>query len=324
MTLQFDLASFAKSADRELLRCVPQRVAAYYLALPLASEEGRVTVVTAYPENTAALHVLERLLSAEVVPVASSEAALQEAIAGIYPAVIPTVQTILAWTDDPAWREAAVVAAHEFGRALNIGVLILDDAPESDDLIAAAGRPDVALLVAHVSDDVTLRRLVHQSPASLLLLRGDHAPIGHVLIALRGYGSDHEALERVLPIMVQEGALATVLPLAGSGATHLNQLLVGETPARQHLQHFLHALDRQEIQLTLRLRQGEPSSQISLELAQGNYDLLVIAAEGEGRFVWQVLSHIDEQQVWPGRPVLIVRPPIGASALTSEATKETE
>lgn len=324
MTLYFDLGSFGENArlnaDRELLKRIPQRVASYYLALPLASEGGRVTVVTAYPENTAALSVLERLLNAEIVPVSSSELALQEAIADIYPAIAPTAQTILAWTDDVAWWEAVITTSQTFGRALDHNVCILDqgmpgDGNSLDEVLAAAERQEIALLVAHVSDEVSLARLVHQSPVPLLLVRGPYAAIDHLLVALRGYGSDHETLERVLPIMAREGASATILPLARSASTHLNELLAADSPARQHLQTFLRALDEKDVRVSVRINQGDPATQIATELGQGQYGLLVIAAEAEGRFVWQVLSRIEEEGVWPGHPVLVIKPPVSTSSL---------
>ncbi|HQF71271.1 MAG TPA: hypothetical protein PLH39_08345, partial [Promineifilum sp.] len=126
----------------------------------------------------------------------------------------------------------------------------------------------------------------------------------------------HQALELVLPLIVRDHALATVLPLARSSSTHLNELLTGDSPARQHLRTFLQELGRQDIQVTVRLRPGDPASQIVLELAQATYGLLVIAAEAEGQFVWQVLSRIDNENVWPGRPVLIVKPPVGITAVS--------
>ncbi len=316
MTLQFDPGLFAKNADRELLKRIPQRVASYYLALPVASEGGRVTVVTAYPDNIGALGVLERLLNAEIVPVSSSELALQEAIARIYPPSGARAQSILAWTDDPTWRQSVVTMAQAFGRVLDQSVHILDSALPLSDVIDAAGRQDVSLLVTHGSDEASLARLVHQSPASLLLVRGEYTATDHLLIALRGYASDHQALELVLPIIVRDHALATMLPLAHSAATHLNELLAGNSPVRQHLQTFLQELGRQDIQVTVRLRQGDPASQIVSELAQSTYGLLVIAAEAEGQFVWQVLSRIDNENVWPGRPVLVVKPPVGVSTLS--------
>ena len=86
MTLYLDLNAFAEMntgtpADSELLRRVDRRVATYYLAVPLAGEDNRVTVATAYPDNADALRMLERLLKAAVVPVSSSEDDLQAAIA---------------------------------------------------------------------------------------------------------------------------------------------------------------------------------------------------------------------------------------------------
>ena len=58
MTLYFDLNAFADTTDSELLKRVDRRVASYYLAVPLAGEDNRVTVATAYPDNAAALRVL--------------------------------------------------------------------------------------------------------------------------------------------------------------------------------------------------------------------------------------------------------------------------
>ena len=121
MTLYFDMGTFANNADRELLNQIPRQVAAYYLALPLAREAGQVTVVTAYPENVAALGVLARLLHAQIVPVASPETDLQAAIARIYPASAPLAQSILVWTDEPEWSEAVIRTARAFGRALDQG-----------------------------------------------------------------------------------------------------------------------------------------------------------------------------------------------------------
>ena len=177
MTLYLDLGAFASDADRELLLQVPRRVAAYYLALPLAREEGRVTVVTAYPENVAALKVLERLLNARIVPVASSEVALQEAIARIYPASVPAAGALLVWTDDPARSEAVITTARTFGRALGRAIHILDCATPFAEVMAAARRQEFSLLVTGVTDEARRRRLVRQSPTSLLLVRGEHVAI---------------------------------------------------------------------------------------------------------------------------------------------------
>ena len=59
-----------------------------------------------------------------------------------------------------------------------------------------------------------------------------------------------------------------------------------------------------------RQSQGDPATQIVNELAAGDYTMLVMAAEAQGAFVWQVLSRIECEGVWPARPVLVVKPPV--------------
>lgn len=314
MTLYLDLNAFAETnpgtpADSDLLRLVDRRVATYYLAVPLAGEDNRVTVATAYPDNADALRVLERLLQAAVVPVAGSEDELMAAIARLYPETAPGEGAVMAWTDDPAWTEAVITTANAFGRAADRPVIIMDATMSADEVVARAGY-DFSLVVARASDEAALERLVRRSPVSLLLVRGDYAPADHVLVALRGFGSDFQTLDRLYPILAREGAGATVLPLSHPGTTRPGDPLAGYSPARRHLRQFLHDLDRNNLHVDIRLSQGDPAGQIVSELAQGRYDLLVVAAEAEGEFVWRVLSRIEREAVWTGWPVLVVKPPV--------------
>ncbi len=309
MTLYFDLTAFADTTDSELLKRVDRRVASYYLAVPLAGEDNRVTVATAYPDNAAALGVLRRLLRADVVPVSSPEAELHEAIARIYPAADPAQGAVVCWADDPAWYDAVTATANAFGQAAGRPVIILHHSETADDVLRRAAY-DFSLLVTHVSDPDSLERLVRRSPVSLLLVRGAYRHIDQVLVALRGFGSDHETLDRVLPILSREGSGATVLPLSRSGAARLNDLLADRSPARQHLQRFLSDLDRKNVRVDIRLSQGDPADQIMNELAEGGHGMLVIAAEAEGEFVLRVLARIEQSGCWPDRPVLLVKPPV--------------
>lgn len=319
MTLYLDLQGFANThagappADSELLKRVNRRVATYYLAVPLAGEDNRVTVATAYPENAAALRVLERLLKADIVAVSSSENELHEAIARIYPDIGTGEGAIMAWTDDPAWAGVVIEMANAFGRAAGRPVIILDSS-ETVDEVMSRGEYDFSLLVVRTANDATLERLVRRSPISLLVVRGDYAPIDHVLVALRGYGSDREALDRVSPFLTLDGAGATFLPLSRPDSARTMDILRDNSPAREHLREFLRDLDRKNIQVDVRLSQGDPASQIVAELAAGHHNMLVVAAEAEGDFVWQVLSRIESEGVWPSRPVLVVKPPVWPDA----------
>jgi hypothetical protein len=310
MALYFDLNGYSKSTDNALLERVDRRVARYYLAVPLAGEDNRVTVATAYPDNAAALRVLERLLRADVVPVSSAEGDLRAVIDRLYPVAAPAQGNILAWADDPAWEAAVAATAQAHGEAAGCGVDILPSATPLEEVLAAAWSTNARLLVAHAGDDETLAWLVHRSPASLLVVRGEFTGIDQVLVALRGYGSDLETLDRIRPLLAHEDAGATVLPLSRSATSRLNDLLAEDSPAKQHLQAFLSEPNRQSVRVEIRLSQGDAITQIVGELAQGGYGMLVIAAEAEGRFVWQVLSRIEREGVWPGRPVLVVKPPV--------------
>jgi len=314
MTLYLDLNAFAEMntgtpADSELLRRVDRRVATYYLAVPLAGEDDRVTVATAYPDNAGALRVLERLLQAAVVPVAGSEDELLATIARIYPENAPGEAAIMAWCDDPAAAGPVIATANAFGRAAGRPVVIMDATATADEVIARAGY-DFSLIVARVPDEDARERLVRQSPVSLLLVRGDYAPTDRTLVALRGYGSDYQTLDRIYPLLAREGSGATVLPLSHPRSARPNGPLNGNAPARRHLQQFLHELNRADIRVDIRLSQGDPADQIITELTGGPYDMLVVAAEAEGNFVWRVLSRIEREGVWPGRPVLVVKPPV--------------
>lgn len=325
MTLYLDLNAFSEAnagtpTDGDLLRQrVDRRVATYYLAVPLAGEDNRVTVATAYPDNADALRVLERLLQAAVVPVAGSEDELLAAIARLYPEIAPGEAAVMAWCDDPAWSGTVIATANAFGRAAERPVIIMDSTATVDEVIARAGY-DFSLLVARASDETARERLVRQSPVSLLLVRGDFAPIDHILVALRGFGSDFETLGRVCPMLAREGAGATVLPLSPASSRRTagspndspfnGRPLDGNPSARRHLRRFLRELDRNNIHVDVRLSQGDPAGQIIGELDQGRYDLLVVAAEAEGEFVWRVLSRIERESVWPDRPVLVVKPPV--------------
>lgn len=309
MTLYLDLNAFSQSADRDLLQRVPRRLASYYLALPLGQEGGRVTVVTAHPENTAALFVLRRLLKADIVPVASSEASVREAIARTYAAESPVSPTIVAWVDDPDWRLAVQATAEAFGQAMGQPVTTIDgELPATAQALVADGA-ECSLLVTKAPTDADRIAALRRSPAPVLLVRGMPSPIRRILIVLRGYGSDHLAVRSVLPFLAHEGAAATVMPLNTSNRASVDDRLVGATSYRAHLEGCLQELSQADVAVSLKLRQGAPADQLIAELSDCTYDMMVIAAEARGDFVLDLLASMDRTGVMPTQPILIVKPP---------------
>jgi hypothetical protein len=304
-----DSTTLAQYADDELLRRMPLDLAAYYQALPLALEEGRVTVVTSHPTNRAAIQVLARLLEAEVVPVAGSESDVASAIDRLYPPVALHRQ-VLSWSGDPSWRARVRAAASLYATVLGLPVTHLDGDTRAPGLPTHPVTAPGTLLVCPSGDDRQLAALMQQTTASLLLVRGDARPPQRLLIALRGYGSDRAALRQTRPLLTQGQAAVTVLPLANGQAWQPDRLLAAKSPARLHLLACLRDLGG--LPITVRLRPGDPTDQLITELSAADYDLLVIAAEAWGDFVRHALAHIQAAGVLPDQPVLIVRPPIVA------------
>ena len=309
MTINLELAAYPGAADGDLLNRIDRRVASYYLAVPLAGEGGHVTVATAYPDNAAAMRVFERLLRAKVVPVSSSEPELHAAIARLYPEVAPGEGAIAAWSGDPSLAESVIDTANAFGRPAGRPIVILDASTGLDQVLGRVTH-DFSLLVCAVSNEREREELIRRSPVSLVLVRGNYVTFDRLLVALRGFGSDYEALERISPILCREGAGATMLPLSHPPASRPQGLMAASSPARLHLQSFLRDLDRQKAQVEVRLIEGDPATQIVDELARGWYGLLVIAAEADGAFVGEVISRIEREGAWPARPILIVKPPV--------------
>lgn len=315
MALHLDLSTITRSADRDLLRRVPHDVAAYYQALPVAREEGRVTVVTPHPDNRAAIQVLARLLGAEVVPVSASEADVAAAIQQLY-----TTQAlhrhVYSWTGDPTWHARVRAAAELFGHVLGLPTTHLSD----DTRVPALAQPEAgetgALLVCRPSGEAQLAELMRQCPVSMLLVRGEtHLPT-HILVALRGYGSDSAAVREARPLLDRQHVAVTVLPLASSQDWSPERLLDAGAPARAHLDDCLRGL--RDLPVAIRLRAGTPAEQLIAELSQSTVDLLVIAAEAQGEFVLPTLRRVWDAGVLPDQPVLIIRPPVTAPAAPAE------
>lgn len=311
-----DLTTLSHTTDGDLLRRVPRDLAAYYQALPLAVEEGRVTVVTAHPDNQAAIEVLGRLLGAEVVPVAGSEAAVASAIQRLYP-VAALHRQVYSWPGDSSWRARVRATADRTAHVLGLPVIHLDGDPRAPDLFKRLAGDDEPLLVCHPNSRGELADLMQRTTASLLLVRGEPRPAQRVLVALRGYGSDRAALDQTHQMLAGQPADITVLPLAAGRAWQPDRLLVTDAPARLHLLACMHALG--SLPVTVRLRPGSAAEQLIAELSHTTYDLLVIAAEAWGAFVLRALDQVEAAGVLPDQPVLIVRPP-GVAGLPAEAT----
>jgi hypothetical protein len=289
--------------DPELLQKIPHALALYYMALPIAGEDGMVSIAMAHPENVTALGVLSKLLGRPLVAVRGVSDAIRAALFEM-PAAPRVAETpIFGLSTHPRSTEsqAAVVAWMErLGAALDARTRLVEISAGLSDVhlsILAEGHP--RLIVLDSTSEPLRSTVLRKATAPIFLVRGQGdtetqtrkvVPLCRVLVALRGFSSDEQALAWATTLAAEPDATVTVLPLTGTRVLALQKL----------------ADDK--LRSCVKVRQGTPVTQILEEAAAGDYDLIVLAAEGEGVFAGQVLAELERSEVHTGRPVLILKP----------------
>lgn len=296
--------------DETLVNQIPYGLALYYLALPLARENGSVSVAMAQPNNRAALAALGGLLDGHIVPVRGSAEEIRAALLD-YHALKQQLSEprILAWSESAKLQPAVAFMANLFGEALGIPVVILDATKvDGETMLTIAREGRYALTILTPPATITLPVLLRRSTTPMLLVRGDHCRIQRLLFGSRGYASDNQVLEWMMPVW-KKGHSVTWLPLLESSLPGLVGALSLNGSVRQQIEQRLQRLEQHNIPVQLRLRQGPMADQVAAELLQEAYDLLVIAAEGQGDFVAEVLQRIEACGAHSNRPIFILKPP---------------
>lgn len=312
MTYSFDLSPTHLCTEPELLAAVPYDLAMYYLALPIGRENDQVSVAMAYPGNHTALATLGGMLHAEIVPVSVPEDAVRSAIQRCYSLDQPHASGILAWTDDETWSEPVTTAAAHFADHLGDAIPVHTHAHTGlGSALAATQGNSYQLMVTHVATGDALDLLLERAGIPLLLVRGDHTCLRTVVIVSRGYASDERSLAWVTQLADHTPLTVTLMMSVQQPQVDLQALLCQDGRVKRHVDRCVRQLDRAGIQTQVKLRQGPLHEQVVEEAVHGNYDLLVLAAEGQGRFVASVLAALESNQAHHGRPILILKPRSG-------------
>jgi nucleotide-binding universal stress UspA family protein len=200
----------------------------------------------------------------------------------------------------------------------NEDVTRIKQAGASCDLIVF-GEPEQSwletLLIGRPVDQV-----VAQSSTSLLLARQPRWPIKRILLILRIDQTDEAAVCWLARLAQPRVTAVTILPIVpslpamyrqGSGVQPgLDVLLSPNTPSGRHLRQLAEQLKQWQIEGDLHLRQGEPDWKIRDEVANKNYDLILIGAEPHGRLYRFLLGELVGPLLsWVDRPLLIARLP---------------
>jgi len=161
---------------------------------------------------------------------------------------------------------------------------------------------------------------IAKSSTSFLLARRPRWPIRSILLILRIEKTDEAAVDWLARLAQPGETAVTILPMVPSLPimyrmgdriqTGLDVLLSPNTPSGQHLRHIAKQLKQWQIEGTLHLRHGEPDWQIRSEVAEGNYDMVLIGAEPHGRFFRFLVGELVTPILrWIDRPLLIAQPP---------------
>ena len=298
--------------DPELVGQLPPALALYYLALPLAREVGQVSVALAHPENTTALAILSRLLGGAVVPVRGAAGAIRAILLSQQTVPAQPVAAILGWSPEPGWTPAVTAWTQLLAAALATSASVREPTQPTPnaDLVAAA-EERYRLMVLGLLPDASPAAILSRAAGPLLFVRSqEFRALRRILVALRGFSSDETMLEWVTALAQHTGASVTLLPLFSNVSPfgRLEPMLDGDSLTQAALGGYLRRFQAGETRTNLKLRQGSPLRQIADEYGQGDYDLLVIAAEGVGEFVSRVLAEIHQQAHGDHRPVLILKP----------------
>lgn len=313
MTPFLDLRHIA--IDPDLVRNLPLGLARYYEALPVAREEGSVTVAMSHPENVTALAVLSQLFHADIVPIRTDGAAIRSVLHQLYAREPVQPHGFLAWL--PQATYAAWLAYLQASDLANgeIALTWLDaDRVDADTLLAAAHGGNYQLTLCALpkpplSKIEVQRALLREIHAPLWLIPGAPVAPRHILLVLRGFASDELALSWVIRLAAKSaGASVSLLPVIGQAPWGALSYLRDPGPAQSHIAECAGRLAMADIETTLTLQSGAPRRQVAQAVRQGSYDLMVVAAEGHGHFVGQLLVDLEEEGRLPWGGVLVLKP----------------
>ena len=145
-------------------------------------------------------------------------------------------------------------------------------------------------------------QIIKQNPISLLVARNLRWPLRNILLVLRDSKFDAAAIAWLLQIASKSRAAVTVLPLvmplppvfAGINIQYhsIKNLLGSTCPLGETLRQVSQSLATQDINGTLRLREGTIVEQIQQEIEECNYDLAVIAADAQRSIVHWMMGEL--------------------------------
>lgn len=328
------------TADLRLARRLPRDLAFRYHALPVAEDGGRLTVAMADPEDPVAQAAVVSALGATPYVVQSDQAAIDALLAELWPEKpSPSLRLLVFPGSRPNVDEQSTYVralAELLGARVSYYDPVGDATAAAVDALAkvvalagydliVSGEPGQSLIHRLLLGPVDQQK-VDQIPTSLLLLRGFRWPLHRILLVVRQHSAEtnEAALEWATSLARPAQAAVTVLAVAPPAPAlssraegiqpGLTALLSADTTLGREMHRVARRLVDRDVEATLRLRQGPPGWQLRLEVAAGDYDLIIVGADSSNRWLrWLMGRQVNPLLHWADRPVLIAKPTPGDS-----------
>lgn len=317
MSLSLELADF--EFDRTLIERIPPKLAGYYQALPLGYEEGALSVAMAHPENETALTVLRELVGTSVIPVRAEASAIRLAYKRFYGEEPPTESRVLAWSALPERAELVTWIASTFAAALSASVTVFPaDHVDLETAITISREGQFDLTVIAPGKDQPLETLLSQIASSIVLVGEVEVQLcRRILVVLRGYSSDEHTLDWLATLLKHHDAAVTLLPLLPIVTTSSEDQITQGDWFKDHLEDCLNHTALRPSRAWLKFRQGQALCQVVDEIAEGEYGMVILAAEGYGEFVSEILNKLDRRDSGRKPTIFILRPPVDPHILNA-------
>jgi nucleotide-binding universal stress UspA family protein len=313
-----------------IARRLPPAVAFRYRALPLAGDSDHITVAMADPDDVIARAAVADALGTQPYVVYSDPEAIDELLAEIWQEETYLPPRLLAYCEaspigDRVKAYGQWLADLLGGHLTHFRTAVEGDAT-LDDLIKEA--PSYDLVIFGEPDQNLIQRLLlgpanlkaaEQVPSSVLVAHQPRQPMRHILLIIRGQETDEVALDWAVRLAQPSQANVTVLAVISHMPTTydhvtrmqrgLAQWLATDTTLGRQLRRIAQHLVSWETRGTLRFRQGPAETQIQREVVEGDYDLVVIAADPASWWSRRVFGELVTPLLrCTDRPVLVAKP----------------
>jgi nucleotide-binding universal stress UspA family protein len=318
-------------ANPRLARRLPAEVAQRFHALPLAEDNGRITVAMADPADGEARDAVMTALGPASCVVRADAGTIDALLSQIWGHKVACQRELLVCSFPAPLADEVQRYALSLGALLGARVrqvttpehleaLALDRAEQDLILFGQGDHPLVVRILFQRARSPFPTRPGHV-PLSVLIAQEPRWPLQHVLLVVQGRDGDDAAVDWALRLGRAARGTVTVLAVVPPAPAMYDQrerlgyslpaLLSSDSVLARQLRGICRRLVDWEVEGALRLRQGVPEQQIRREVIEGDYDLLVMAAPSQARWRRYLEGDLVGSLLrWAGRPLLFARPAI--------------